>query len=104
MVAVSSNATFLSGTTENYGYKLHGSHYGLLATVEAIFDLTGVDKSPARGGKYGVCTQDTSGRTNPGCYDATWINGLNGKSPNTTDFYPLFGVFSLQIKTGANGY
>ena len=104
MVAVSSNTSLLSSTTKNYGYKLHGSHYGMLATVEAIFDLTGVDKSPVRTGTYGVCTQDTSGRTNPGCYDATWIKGLNGKTPNTTDFYPLFGVFQLQIKTGANGY
>lgn len=104
MVAVSSNASLLSSSTKNYGYKLHGSDYGMLATVEAIFDLTGVDKSPKQSGKYGVCTEDTGGRTNPGCYDASWINGLHGKKRNMTDFYPLFGLFSLQIKTGANGY
>ncbi|MFZ0892645.1 MAG: hypothetical protein WB782_07025 [Thermoplasmata archaeon] len=83
--------------------------YGILATVELLFDLKGVDginpSAPPSGTDYGVCSNDppnhSSGFTNPGCLDILWETA-HSANPN---FIPLSIQFKNQlIDSDWNGY
>jgi len=88
---------------------IHFTDYGLLASVELLFNLKGVDginpSAPPSGTDYGVCSNDppnhSSGFTNPGCLDILWETAHTA-NPN---FLPLSVQFMNQLTDSDwNGY
>ncbi|MFZ0891285.1 MAG: hypothetical protein WB778_06265 [Thermoplasmata archaeon] len=103
-LTVASDGDFLANTAsvKKYMWTPESSDFGLLATVELIFNLTGVANDVTTAGNYGLCKLDTSSNhlTNPGCLDTLWI----GEKASSNDYNPLTGAFTLLLEKDGNRY
>ncbi|MGA7923688.1 MAG: hypothetical protein WCA77_06905, partial [Thermoplasmata archaeon] len=106
-VTVIPNHSYWSSTHAgwNKGYTEKYTDYGITATIELLFNLTGADNAKAgTNDKYGLCNPDISwgsGKhqhlSNPGCLDELYLTDEKA-NPN---FFPLF---SYVFNFAKNGY
>ena len=93
---------YLAKNLTYYKWKPESSDYGLLATVELIFDLRGVAQNVTTPTGHGLCSIDTTANTltNPGCLDTLWI----GHNKDLNDFNPLLNAFGIMLTANGNHY